>query len=159
VGYIIANIKKYLNVTVLKEFLRYCVVGGIAFLVDAGVLALFYYIIFEHVNALIFGSIDLRNTLATACGFIAGLAANYVLSILFVFNSSKQKSKNNAKAFLIYAVVGIIGLGLTEVGMNLGKAVLDESYDKLMPLVKVVVAGIVLVWNYIGRKIFVYKGE
>lgn len=143
----------------LKEFLRYCVVGGIAFLVDAGVLALFYYLILEHVDALIFGNVDLRNTLATAFGFIAGLAANYILSIIFVFNNEKQKSKNNAKAFVIYAVVGVIGLVLTEIGMNLGKAILDSSYDRFLPLVKVVVAGIVLIWNYIGRKVFVYKGE
>lgn len=155
----IVDYKKYLNATVLKEFLRYCVVGGLAFVVDAGVLWLFYNIVFLHIDATIFGGIDLRNTLATACGFVAGLIANYILSILFVFNNDKQKSKNSLKAFLIYAIVGIIGLGLTEVGMNLGKAVLDSSYDRFILLVKMVVAGVVLVWNYVGRKVFVYKGE
>jgi putative flippase GtrA len=159
VGKIIIDYKKYLNVVVFKEFIRYCIVGGIAFLVDAGVLALFYYIFFKNIDASIFGNIDLRITLATACGFIAGLIANYILSIIFVFNNDKQKSKNNAKAFLIYVIVGVIGFALTEFGMHLGKAIFDKSYDTYMPLVKVVVAGIVLVWNYIGRKIFVYKGE
>ncbi|HOJ48073.1 MAG TPA: GtrA family protein [Bacillota bacterium] len=155
----IVDYKKYLNAAVLREFLRYCAVGGLAFLVDYGVLYLFYHRIFAHIDAAVFGFLDVRNTLAIACGFIAGLTANYILSVLFVFTNEKQKSKNNLKAFLIYAIVGIVGLGINEIGMNLGKAVLAESYERFLLLVKMVVAGIALVWNYIGRKVFVYKGE
>ncbi len=61
-------------------------------------------------------------------------------------------------AFLIYAAVGVIGFGLTEGLTILGTHFIGDGgiwYLFLTCCVK----GIVLVWNYIGRKIFVYKGK
>lgn len=40
--------------------------------------------------------------------------------------------------------------------MMLGVGLLGDKF--LLP-VKIVVAGIVMVWNYLGRKIFVYGGK
>ncbi len=150
--------KSLLNGAVFREFIKYAVVGGVSFLVDAGVLALFYYVIFCHVEVLFWNHFDLRTILATAAGFVAGLLVNYILSIRFVFNKDTQKKENGkAKSFLIYTVVGVIGFVLTELGMTLGRVILGTHYNTLVLLVKVVVAGIVLIWNYLGRKIFVYK--
>ena len=71
-----------------------------------------------------------------------------------MFNRPEQKDKGRTVgAFLVFAAVGIVGLVLTELGMMLGVSLFGDRY---LVFIKIVVAAIVLVWNYIGRKIFVY---
>lgn len=146
----------------IAEFLRYAIVGGIAFVVDFGVFALFRELIFGGENG------TAAITVSTAAGFIAGLAVNYILSMLMVFRTEKQqKQGRNMRAVLIFAIVGVIGLGLTELLQWLGEAkLLESTFGKELNeainglgayAVKIVVAGIVLIWNYVGRKIFVFK--
>ena len=83
----------------LFEFLRYAIVGGIAALVDMGVLALFKEVVFggsEKVSALI---------IATTAGFFAGLAVNFILSRIFVFTSAEQHKRDGGwKGFLLYTL-------------------------------------------------------
>ena len=59
-------------------------------------------------------------------------------------------------AFLIFTVVGVIGLGLTELIMYIGTELLHISY-----LIVKIAAAIVLVWNYVGRKVLIFdrKGK
>lgn len=135
------------------EFLRYAVVGGVAFLVDAGVMAAVKEVFFKE------NCSSLEMALCVACGFVAGLIANYLLSNLFVFRSEEQKKDGrNLRAFLVYAAVGVIGFFLTELGMYIGVALVGSD-GLWYILVKCFVAGVVLIWNYIGRKIFVYHGR
>ncbi|SHH90907.1 Putative flippase GtrA (transmembrane translocase of bactoprenol-linked glucose) [Sporobacter termitidis DSM 10068] len=131
----------------LLEFIRYCVVGGAAFLVDAGILALFNQVILPELGGY-------RLYIATAIGFLAGLVFNYIFSLLFVFSAAKNgRVGRSVGAFAIFAVVGGIGLGLTELGMYIGVSRLGLHYM----LVKVVVTAVVLMWNYLGRKILIFK--
>ena len=136
------------------ELLRYLIVGAIAALVDLGVLALFTELIFSGDKGV------LAISVSTAAGFIAGLICNYLLSMLFVFVNAEQKKKNKKKfkTFLIFAVVGIIGLILTELLMNLGMLFVPEKGFWYL-LLSCFVKGVVMLWNYLGRKIFVYKGN
>ena len=137
----------------LFEFLRYVLVGGVAFVVDAGVLAAAKELFFK--NNCTAGQM----AVCVAGGFVAGLAANYLLSNLFVFRSAEQRERGRSfKAFLVYAAVGVVGFGLTELLMYLGVSVVGS--DGLWYLaVKCAVAAVVLVWNYVGRKLFVYQGK
>lgn len=131
---------------VLFEFTRYLAVGGAAFLVDFGVLVLF-----NNILPLLHGY---RLYVSTALGFIAGLIFNYIFSLLFVFKSAKNsKVGRSAAAFFVFALVGVIGLGLTELGMYVGTGLLNFHYV----FVKICVTGIVLIWNYLGRKILIFK--
>ena len=153
------KLKALLRSAQVVEFLKYCVVGGIAFVADTASLMLFYHFVFgEFSFDLLFLHIaDGRTAAATAVGFLVGLVVNYVLSVLFVFNRPGQQEKGKSVgAFLVFGVVGLIGLALTELGMMLGVGLLGDRF--LLP-VKIVVAGIVMVWNYLGRKIFVYGGK
>ena len=136
------------------ELLRYCVVGGVAALVDMGAN---YVMLYRILGA----SKDdgWQVALSVTVGFLVGLTVNYILSNLFVFNKeSQQKKGKTVKAFLIYAAVGVVGYFLS-VGLTLlGTRFIGEAgiwYLVLTCFVK----GIVLIWNYVGRKIFVYKGE
>lgn len=132
----------------MSEIMRYLVVGGTAFLIDTGVLYLTKTFLFENLG-------ETGILLATALGFTAGLTYNYILSILFVFKKASEKVKGKQlRSFLIFAVIGIIGLGLTEGGMYVGIHLFGSFYYLV---IKVFVAAIVLIWNYIGRKILIFK--
>ena len=158
------------------ELLRYCVAGGVAFLFDSGTLYLFNSVILPPMgNVAVFGAAedsifywDVRLAIATTMGFIVGIIVNYLISIFFVFTGETQKAKGRSvKAFVIFAVVGFIGYLLTVAGVQLGCAIFGITTDKAAPnydgfgllMVRAVVAGIVMIWNYVGRKVLVYKGE
>ena len=135
------------------EFLRYAVVGGISFLADAGSMALVKELFFKEDCS------SLEMALCVAVGFCVGLLVNYALSTLFVFCGEGQKRRGRSLgAFLIYAAVGVIGFFLTELGMWIGVGIVGSDGFWYLA-VKCLVAGVVLVWNYAGRKIFVYHGE
>ena len=135
--------------SLFREFARYLVVGGTAFLVDYGVLYLTKTFLFASIG-------DTGVYLATALGFLAGLTYNYILSLIWVFQSAKdQKKGRTVGAFLVFAVIGAIGLLLTEGGMFLGYQLLHINYM----VVKLFVAAFVLLWNYGARKILIFKDD
>nr|MBQ6242701.1 GtrA family protein [Lachnospiraceae bacterium] len=138
----------------LKEFLRYVIIGGISALIDMGVNYLTLYYIFHATK-----DDKLPVAISVTAGFIVGLVVNYILSNVFVFRKPEQKEKGKTVgAFLIYAAVGVIGYFLT-VGLTLlGTRFIGEEGIWYL-IMTAVVKGIVLVWNYLGRKIFVYRGK
>ena len=130
----------------LSEFLRYAIVGGIAFVVDFGTLVASQEIYLKSFPSGVY--------FATVLGFVAGLAVNYALSLRFVFTSEKDRGKGRSVgAFLVFGVIGLFGLGWTELGMWLGIELLHLNYM----FVKVFVTGAVLAWNYLGRKVLVFQ--
>jgi putative flippase GtrA len=133
--------------TLYYEIIKYIITGGIATVFDMGVL-----VIFE--NILPSGTFYLM--LATFFGFIVGLATNYVLSIFWVFNNGKQvEAKNPIKSKLIFLLTSLIGLGLTEILMLIG----TNGFKIYYLFVKVVVVLIVLVWNYLSKKIWLFNDK
>lgn len=143
-----------LNKNNIMEFLRYAIIGGVSALVDMGVNYLCLYYVF-HATKDDKGPVALSVTI----GFIAGLIVNYVLSNIFVFRSQEQKEKGKTlSAFLIYAGVGVVGYFMT-VGLTLLGTRFIGKEGIWYLLMTAVVKGIVLIWNYLGRKIFVYKGK
>jgi len=132
----------------LNEFVRYCLAGGMAFCVDFGVLVLS--------SAALPRMNGFELYAAAALGFLAGMAVHYVLSVRFVFRFARRSGAGRSvRGFFIFAAIGAVGLGLTEAGMYAGTALLRLHY---MP-VKVAVSAVVLIWNYLGRKIFVFGRE
>lgn len=134
-------------VTVIaREFLRYAVVGGIAFLADFGVLVASEELLLKSASYGIY--------VATVLGFMSGLTVNYLLSLNFVFTQAQDKTRGRSVgAFVVFGVVGILGLLWTELGMWIGVDVLEWNYM----IVKIMVAAIVLAWNYGGRKLLVFS--
>ncbi|MEG1787795.1 MAG: GtrA family protein [Kiritimatiellia bacterium] len=130
----------------LGEFLRYVVVGGIAFGVDFGTLVACQEFFFKNY---VYGVY-----IATVFGFCTGLVTNYILSLWFVFIQPKDRGRGRKmSAFAIFGVVGLLGLLWTEIGMWLGIEWLGLNYM----IVKVIVTGAVLVWNYLGRKLLIFN--
>ncbi|MBQ3230222.1 MAG: GtrA family protein [Clostridia bacterium] len=151
--------------SLIKELLRYLVAGGSAFVFDLLTKTLLNSLVLpEDMGRFsVFGfETELRVAIATTAGFIVGLIVNYLISIFFVFTTEDQKKRGKGvKPFLIYLAVSIVGLlvnlGVTQLGCNL-LSVKQENVVMFM-FVSCVAAGVALIWNYIGRKIFVYKGE
>lgn len=120
----------------LQEFMTYVLVGGLAFLVDYGVLWL-------SLQA------GLHYAPATVLGFCAGLSTNYLLCISWVWRGT---SATSLRDFINFALIGIGGLLLTLLLMWLA-----VDLARLRPeLAKPFIAGIVLVWNFGLRRLFVF---
>lgn len=122
------------------QFFRYVFVGGIATVVDWGIL--FLLTDFARIHHLI----------SAVIAFTGGLITNFFLSRLLVFKANEARV-NAAMEFLSYTLIGIIGLGITELILFL----LTDCGQLHYMLSKVIATVIVLAWNYIARKLIVYK--
>ena len=121
------------NSTFVQLF-RYGFVGGIAFVADYGTL----YVLTEYVH--------LYHLISAGVAFVIGLLVNYVLSIHWVFDEHSSSSKMTE--FTIFAVIGIIGLGLNELIIYTGTDVCGLHYM----LSKLISTIIVFFWNFFARK-------
>jgi len=116
------------------QLLRYGIVGGIAYSVDFGFL--FFLTEFIKIHYLV----------SAAIAFILGLLTNYVLSILWVF--PKRTLADKRIEFLIFSIIGLIGLGLNEVIIWFFTELIHFHYliSKLFSTV------VVFFWNFLARK-------
>ena len=129
---------------IIREFFKYCFVCGFAFAADFGVLIICRELLFHDVAYGVYLSVLL--------GFAAGHVTNYILSLLFVFRSPEEQQRGwTWNAFLLFTLVGGMGAAITEFGMWIGYGLMHGNYA----VVKIFVAGIVVIWNYVGRKLIV----
>lgn len=121
------------------QFFRYIFVGGAAFIVDFVSLFVFTDII------------GVYYLISAAIAFILGLIANYILSISWVFN--KRTLDNIWSEFTIFAVIGILGLGLNEIIIWF-----FTDYIGLFYLFsKIIAAALILFWNFFARKFTLFR--
>lgn len=120
----------------IKQFLKFGVVGVLAFLIDYGVLFLLsegfgvYYLI------------------ANAISFTVSVIFNYTCSMKFVFSGKEGMSKR--KEFVIFVILSVLGLLLNELLMWLGVDIC-QIYSMIT---KIFATAVVMVYNFITRKIF-----
>ena len=121
------------------QFFRYIFVGGASFVTD---YVLLYVITEIGVNYLISGIVS----------FMAGLCVNYALTKLLVF-SKKTTGAEKAKEFSVFAIIAVLGLGLTELLMW----IFTEKLRWYYMISKAIAAIIVLFWNFFMKKILLYR--
>ncbi len=126
-------LKNETNNTLIQLF-RYTFVGGFAFIVDFSLLFALTELMGIHY------------LISAAIALTAGLIINYFLSILWVFD--KRKLVNKSIEFTLFAVIGIVGLGLNELFIW----VFTEFAGLYYLLSKIVSTGIVYLWNFFARK-------
>ena len=123
------------------QFLRYIFVGGIAAVVNIGSLYIFTDIF--HLYYLI----------SNIFGFVFGLITNYLLSKVLVF--AKEQKFNKIIEFTIYAIIGVIGLGLDTFFLWL-----FTSFGIYYLLSKIISTALVFIWNFGARKVlYVIAGK
>lgn len=132
---------------IISQFLKFGVVGVICFIIDFALYNLCNYIGF---NYLISGVV----------GFVASVIANYLLSMKYVFKHNENLSRT--KEITIYIILSVIGLILNEIILYL---LIDKlyfgfitnlfSHDLWKVIAKLISTGIVMVYNFVSRKIFI----
>ncbi len=154
------KLKLFINQkTLFGEIIRFILVGGLATVVDFVMMGVTKYVFepskYPSFFNVFYGASSepsvLANCFGTGVGFIFGLIANYVLSIIFVFN--EKGNSRSAVGFIIFAVFSAIGLGIHILGMYLLNGLLCWNEW----LVKVLLTLVVLVYNFITRKLIIFK--
>ena len=162
------NTQKQTKTQLFWEIFRFLLVGGTATLVDYLVFWLFDGVLLPTLPIAGAWWETLSLVIATAIGFCVGLIVNWLLSVSFVFRAVKDKKEaSSVKSFWIFTLIGVIGLALTEIGMValvavfptvtvFGKTALFGTQIEKM-IAKVIMTCLVLIWSYVGRKLFVFK--
>ena len=142
------------------EIIRFLIVGGIATIIDMLVMASIIYFSNRNMYPEGFLSVFLTSNsassllvvLATAIGFIIGLIFNYIFSIIYVYDNNNNYAKSK-KGFILFSVLSAIGLLIQSLGMFLGYSVIGINEW----IVKIILVLVVLIFNYITRKIFIFN--
>lgn len=121
----------------INQILKFGVVGGIAFVIDYGILFLLAKVI------------GLNELISAAISFIISLTFNYFLSTKWVFEAKKQTPKE----VIIFVLLSVVGLGINEVLVYLGTKKLGID----VMIVKLFATAIVMVYNFITRKLIIEK--
>ena len=124
----------------IKQILKFGVVGGIAFIIDYALL----YVLTEYLHIYVLYS--------SVISFSVSVVFNYICSIKWVFETGK---KQTLKEFIIFIILSVIGLGINQLIMHLGINVLNIYYM----IVKIFATMIVMVYNFITRKLFIEKSN
>lgn len=121
------------------QIFKFVIVGGIATIIDWVI----YYIVYNFlkVNPLV----------ANIISFSVSVIYNYMASVKWVFNVDENKSKR--KMFVEFMVFSILGLLLTELllWLFISKLSINEMVSKIIS------TAIVMVFNFVTRKIFLEK--
>lgn len=119
-----------------EQIIKFGIVGGLAFLIDYGIMVLGKEVFKFDV------------LVAAGFGFTVSVIFNYIASVKWVFNVNENNSKS--KQFITFIIFSIIGLIITEIIMYIGTDIIKISYL----IVKVGATLIVMVFNFITRKLF-----
>lgn len=121
------------------QFAWYLVVGGLSFGVDIGA--------FVALQALATPVLA-----ASALSFTAATGANYVLSYLLAFERGRFSRSTEIRRLLVVALVGL--------ALNTGLVWLFVSMTPMTPVAaKVLAVPLVLAWNFLGRRWFVFRPQ
>ena len=156
-----------------RQILKFGVVGGISFLID--------YAIYAIVVKLLPWKYDYM--IAGVAGYSISLIFNYLASMKFVFKSKDDMDKR--KEFMIFLVLSLIGMGLNSLILWIYVDIMYKNLpfmvtlhdmlfellnklhiriaadtDELVALMaKIVATAIVMVYNFIKRKLILEKKE
>lgn len=141
------SVKKLLN-----QILKFGIVGLFCFFIDYGVTIILTNVFGVHY------------LISKFFGFVISAVVNYLLSIKFVFTQKKEMDKG--KEFTVFLILSAIGLVINEIVMYIcidgiyAHSSLMQEYisDSLMVSVGAVAAtGVVMVYNFISRKLFLER--
>ena len=121
-------VKKLIN-----QILKFGVVGGIAFVIDYG-LMVFLTEVFK-VPALI----------SAAISFTVSVIFNYIASVKWVFDVDKEKN-SKTKELIVFIILSVIGLGINELIMW----IMDKEFGIYYMISKIVATVVVMCYNFIN---------
>ena len=123
----------------IEQMIKFGFVGFLCFFIDYGIMVLL-----TEVAGIVY-------LVSSACSFTVSVIVNYILSVTFVFETDKEKSR--IKEFIVFVFLSIIGLGINQLCMWFGVELLHISYL----IVKIGATAVVMVYNFITGKMTVEK--
>ena len=124
----------------IEQIMKFGVVGVIAFVIDFGVMVFLTEM---------FG---IDPVISATVSFIISVIFNYAASMRYVF--SHREGMSRTREFVIFVVLSAIGLGINDLLIWAGTDLVSFDYR----LVKIFATAVVMVWNFVTRKIFL-EGE
>ena len=120
----------------MPQIIKFGVVGGTAFFIDYPLLLSFTDIC------------GIWYLLSSFLSYSISTVFNYWASMKFVFKGKEDMGKG--KEFTIFVTLSLMGLGVNQVGMW----GFVDGFGMDYKWAKIIVTAIVMVWNFITRKIF-----
>lgn len=146
----------------MEQILKFGVVGAFCFLIDFAITNIVAFICRTP-----FGMTTAGSALVGGFwGFTISVIINYLLSMKYVF--VRKESMDRKKEFIIFTVLSLFGLLLNEVIIYGCIHLLYENSRQMQQLIgptgatamsKVVATGIVMVYNFVTRKLFLEKKQ
>lgn len=137
----------------MEQIIKFGLVGGLSFCIDYG---LYTVLLFMNVHYMI----------AALIGFLVSVVVNYLLSMKFVFE--RRQDIGRKREFTVFLVLSVFGLILNEVliwtcydviYLN-AESLITMMSDKTAQLIgKLIATFIVMIFNFVTRKIFLEKKE
>ena len=127
----------------LGQIIRFGAVGFLCFFIDYGIMVALTELC------------GIPSTVSSGISFCVSVVVNYILSITVVFDADKEANK--AAQFTIFLVLSLIGLGINTLIMEVGTSFLNRYMERSYLIVKIFATAVVMVYNFITRKIFIEK--
>ncbi len=124
---------------IINEYYKYCILGF--FITGFDFAMLVSQVELLHVNYLIAASI----------AYVIASVLHYILSVKYVFTESNVN--NNTQAFIVFFIIGLVGLAMFESLMFFFVSHLHIHYI----LAKVFATGIIFTFNFASRKLILFK--
>ena len=121
--------------SLLRQIIRFAFVGGSAFVIDYGIMIF------------LTEAFGVDYLISSAVSFTVSVIYNYILSVKWVFDVSGDRSKTQDFA--------VFGLGINQLVMWVAVDLLGIFYM----ISKIGATGVVMVYNFITRKLFLENGK
>ena len=125
----------------IAQIMKFGVVGVICFFIDYGLMIF----LTEAMN--------ISYLISSGISFTVSVIVNYILSLKYVFVA--EEGNNKIVEFLIFLLLSTIGLGINQLLMWMCVERLNIFYM----ISKIAVTGIVMVYNFITRKLILEKKD
>ena len=125
----------------IEQIMKFGVVGFICFGIDYSLMIL------------LTEAAGISYLVSSGLSFSISVIVNYTLSLKFVFETNQENNK--IVEFLVFIILSVIGLGINQVLMW----VCVDKFHIFYMISKVGVTGVVMVYNFVTRKLILEKSR
>lgn len=147
----------------ITQFVKFGMVGGLCFVIDYAVGIALLNLIMVFSSEAYF---ETASVVGSAGGFIVSVIVNYILSFKYVFK--RKESLDKRVEFIVFLVLSVIGLLLNSLIIWLGVGPIYNSsgflrehvgYNLMYTGAKIAATAVVMVYNFVTRKIFLEQKD
>lgn len=134
--------KKIMGNKLFQQIIKFGFVGGSAFVID--------YLIMIFLTEIV----SINYLLSSIISFCISVIYNYIMSTVWVFEVDEEKSKT--ETFTMFIILSVIGLLINTAMMWL---LVDATNMLPYQLAKIIATVVVMIYNFISRKLFLEKKD